>query len=74
MLPKLHPIDKLEVLEPLSIVSSVQKQSSIFATTRAQHQSLRCDSCNKVFAYPSLLAEHVRSHTNERIFKCSYPG
>ncbi|KAK2821794.1 hypothetical protein FQN49_007666 [Arthroderma sp. PD_2] len=31
-------------------------------------------SCNKAFNRPARLTEHLRSHTNERIFACTYDG
>ena len=34
---------------------------------RTQHE---CDVCEKVFRYPSLLARHMRTHTNERPYEC----
>ncbi|KAF3484194.1 zinc finger protein 354C [Arthroderma uncinatum] len=32
------------------------------------------DNCSKAFNRPARLAEHLRSHTNERIFACTYDG
>ncbi|KMU90977.1 oocyte zinc finger protein XlCOF22 [Coccidioides immitis H538.4] len=32
------------------------------------------DNCDKAFNRPARLAEHIRSHTNERIFHCEYDG
>ena len=29
-----------------------------------------CDVCEKVFRYPSKLAEHMRTHTNEKPYEC----
>ena len=29
-----------------------------------------CDVCEKVFRYPSKLAEHMRIHTNEKPYEC----
>ena len=29
-----------------------------------------CDVCEKVFRYPSGLAEHMRTHTNEKPYEC----
>ena len=34
---------------------------------RAQHE---CDVCEKMFRYPSGLAEHMRTHTNEKPYEC----
>ena len=34
---------------------------------RGQHE---CDVCEKVFGYPSLLAIHMRIHTNEKPYEC----
>ncbi|EEP81806.1 conserved hypothetical protein [Uncinocarpus reesii 1704] len=32
------------------------------------------DNCGKAFNRPARLVEHLRSHTNERIFSCEYDG
>ena len=34
---------------------------------RTQHE---CDVCEKVFRYPSKLAEHMRTHTKEKPYEC----
>ena len=34
---------------------------------RGQHE---CDVCEKVFGYPSQLAVHMRTHTNEKPYEC----
>ena len=34
---------------------------------RTQHE---CDVCEKMFRYPSGLAEHMRTHTNEKPYEC----
>ena len=34
---------------------------------RTQHE---CDFCEKVFRYPSKLAEHMRTHTKEKPYEC----
>ena len=34
---------------------------------RGQHE---CDVCEKVFQYPSILAIHMRTHTNEKPYEC----
>ncbi|PVV00863.1 hypothetical protein BB560_004735 [Smittium megazygosporum] len=33
-----------------------------------------CSFCDKVYRKPSKLQEHIRSHTGERPFKCTFPG
>jgi hypothetical protein len=32
-----------------------------------------CPSCPKEFAKPSALKRHIRSHTGEKLFNCTYP-
>ena len=38
---------------------------------RGQHE---CDVCEKVFGYPSDLARHKHTHTNERLYECDECG
>ena len=50
----------------------IQKEKTTFKKKgvkrkRTQHE---CDVCEKVFRYPSLLARHMRTHTNERPYEC----
>lgn len=33
-----------------------------------------CENCGKIFEYPSNLANHVKSHTDERPFVCKWPS
>lgn len=33
-----------------------------------------CHICSKSFAYPSILAEHMKNHTGERPYLCSICG
>jgi hypothetical protein len=41
------------------------------ATTRGKRKrGHECDVCEKVFDSPSKLAEHMRTHTNEKPFEC----
>ena len=49
----------------------IQKEETTFKKgakrKRAQHE---CDVCEKVFGYPSKLAEHMRTHTKEKLYEC----
>jgi len=33
-------------------------------------RAYECDVCEKVFRYPSKLAEHMRTHTKEKPYEC----
>ena len=37
---------------------------------RKRTQQHECDVCEKVFRYPSKLAEHMRTHTKETPYEC----
>ena len=37
---------------------------------RKRTQQHECDVCEKVFGYPSQLAVHMRTHTNEKPYEC----
>ena len=37
---------------------------------RKKTQQHECDVCDKVFGYPSQLAVHMRTHTNEKPYEC----
>ena len=41
------------------------------SSTRPKKYICTFASCNKAYARPKALAEHIRSHTNERPFECS---
>ena len=50
----------------------IQKEETTFIEKgakrkRTQHE---CDVCEKVFQYPSILAIHMRTHTNEKPYEC----
>ena len=50
----------------------IQKEETTFKKKgvkrkRTQHE---CDVCEKMFRYPSGLAEHMRTHTNEKPYEC----
>ncbi|CAJ2506135.1 Uu.00g002650.m01.CDS01 [Anthostomella pinea] len=52
---------------PLTPLSPAQKWPSDIKTIRCTHPN-----CNKTFNRPARLAAHLRSHTNERPFKCPH--
>jgi general transcription factor IIIA len=43
------------------------------ASARPKRYICTFESCNKAYARPKALSEHMRSHTNERPYKCSEP-
>ena len=51
----------------------IQKEETTFkkkGTKRKRTQQHECDVCEKVFRYPSKLAEHMRTHTKEKPYEC----
>ncbi|CAK7909800.1 transcription factor IIIA [[Candida] anglica] len=52
-------------------VSSVSSRTTTASSAPKVHI---CDVCGKSYAKPSLLAQHQRTHSNERPFKCPHEG
>ena len=51
----------------------IQKEKTSFmkkGVKRKRTQQHECDVCEKVFGYPSQLAVHMRTHTNEKPYEC----
>ncbi|PVU97887.1 hypothetical protein BB561_000279 [Smittium simulii] len=44
------------------------------ATLTSTKNIYTCKYCNKSYAKPSKLEEHIRTHTGERPYKCMFPG
>ena len=58
--------------DDLEASQQIQKEETTFIEKgakrkRTQHE---CDVCEKVFQYPSILAIHMRTHTNEKPYEC----
>ncbi|KAI9707453.1 MAG: Strongly-conserved Zn-finger binding protein (TFIIIA) [Candelina mexicana] len=65
--------------EPDVEASSIATPLTPFSPSRkypSEEKTHRCpfDDCNKAFNRPARLAEHIRSHNNERPFVCSHEG
>ncbi|EEH19103.1 hypothetical protein PABG_01422 [Paracoccidioides brasiliensis Pb03] len=54
-------------------ITPVSPASSRYPSDRKTHLCLY-EGCLKAFNRPARLAEHQRSHTNERIFNCTHEG
>ena len=54
------------------VVEQNQIRKEETATTKGvkRKRGHECDVCEKVFRYPSQLAIHMRTHTNERPYEC----
>ena len=50
----------------------IRKEETDFrkGSKRKRTQQHECDVCEKVFRYPSKLAEHRRTHTKEKPYEC----
>ena len=50
----------------------IQKEETTFKKkgTKRKRTQHECDVCEKVFQYPSSLAIHMRTHTNEKPYEC----
>ncbi|KAI9724856.1 MAG: hypothetical protein M1812_000132 [Candelaria pacifica] len=65
--------------EPDAEASSIATPLTPFSPSRkhtSEEKTHRCpfDDCHKAFNRPARLAEHIRSHNNERPFICSHEG
>ncbi|CAL6380404.1 unnamed protein product [Bathycoccus prasinos] len=47
-----------------------EEETACIAKGVKRKRGHECDVCDKVFGYPSLLAIHMRTHTNERPYEC----
>ena len=47
-----------------------EEESTSIAKGVTRKRGHECDVCEKVFRYPSKLAEHMRTHTNEKPYEC----
>ena len=54
-----HQIQKEEEEEEITVRKGAKRKRG--------HE---CDVCEKVFRYPSYLARHMRTHTNEKPYEC----
>ena len=43
---------------------------SVGSETAASHLTFQCALCNKIFSRKSVLAKHLRIHTEEKSFQC----
>ncbi|KAJ3241266.1 hypothetical protein HDU81_001251 [Chytriomyces hyalinus] len=63
------------ILDPVSLKPDAAPSTPITPPTAKKQarilKSYACPECSKVFHFPSLLAEHARSHSGERPFSCS---
>ena len=48
----------------------IQKEEMTVRKGAKRKRAYECDVCEKVFRYPSKLAEHMRIHTKEKLYEC----
>ena len=59
--------------DDLEANQQIQNEETTFikkGVKRKRTQQHECDVCEKVFRYPSKLAEHMRTHTKEKPYEC----
>ena len=59
--------------DDLEANQQIQNEETTFikkGVKRKRTQQHECDVCEKVFRYPSKLAEHRRTHTKEKPYEC----